>query len=73
MTNRRGRSFDCLFESPNGSRTAFVRAGDPAAAEDTFRELLVDSGIRIRGTIIVRELGGRIVREIRFGPGLGLR
>jgi hypothetical protein len=53
MTRTREAFFECSFTSGEASRTAHLRAWSAAEAEELFREVLAEEGVRADGRIVV--------------------
>ena len=68
MSTMREKHFECVFTSGSVETEGHVFAWDAVSAEETFREALLASGIRMSGTIRVRDPKGRLAREGRFEP-----
>jgi hypothetical protein len=68
MSTRREKHFECTLSAGDIETTVHVSAWDARSAEELFREALLAAGIRVAGTIRIRDPKGRLAREARFEP-----
>lgn len=57
MATEREAFFECSFTSAHDHRTAHVRAWTAEEAEDLFRDILLEDGVREPGSIVVAPEG----------------
>lgn len=53
MAQMRESFFECSLTTPEGRRTAHVRAWTAKEAEDLFRRVLAEEGLAGEGTVVV--------------------
>lgn len=68
MSTRRETIFACALVTNAGERTVHVRAWNPRTAGEMLLEALLASGIRDRGTIVVRDAKGRDAWRAAYDP-----
>ena len=65
MAKREG-FYDCVFSSDRNEYQFHLRAWDGEEAERRLRELLQGYGIGAKGTLLIRDLRGRLVRQAAY-------
>ncbi len=68
MTAKREQCFECILWANGMERATHLGAWTPEAAEDEFRDLLASQGILQPGTILVRDVRGRVLIEAEYEP-----
>ncbi len=67
MSKREG-FFECVFASDGNEYQFHLRAWNEAEAELHLREMLCGYGVSFPGTLLIRNLKGKIVRRAHYAP-----
>ena len=65
---KREEFYECEYVSGRGDFQFHVRAWSALEAEHSLRESLASAGVRAPGTMVIRDLKGRVLRRSRFSP-----
>ena len=65
---KREEFYECEYVSGRGDFQFHVRAWSAVEAEQALRDSLASAGVRAAGTVVIRNLKGRILRRGRYSP-----